>query len=114
MVFAARVEWSWNALKIENKQELVAPPGSSDTGKPAKLPVHSRAAAAQRLNDEQQIKRGAYYPVPHKQYKPTGWRTKRYIKRKNRRRSNQRYAFVDRIGTRGKMLTMGLGALIFM
>ena len=102
-------------MKTENKQGLVPAPGASDAAKPAKLPVHSRAAAAQRLNDEPlQIKRGAYYPVPHKQYKPTGWRTKRYIKRKNLRRMNQQYAIVDRIGTRGTMLPMALGALIIM
>ncbi len=102
-------------MKIENKQGMVPAPGSFDAGKPAKLPAHSRAAAAQRLNDEpQQIKRGAYYPVPHKQYKPTGWRTKRYIKRKNLRRSNQQYAITDRIGTRGTMLPMALGALAIM
>jgi len=102
-------------LKTENKQELVPAPRASDAAKPAKLPVHSRAAAAQRLNDAPlQIKRGAYYPVPHKQYKPTGWRTKRYIKRKKLRRSNQQYAIVDRIGTRGTMLPMALGALVIM
>src|SRR5260370_27305630 len=114
-LFAARGKWMRKVLKREKKQGLIPAPGASDAAKPAKLPVHSRAAAAQRLNDApQQIERGAYYPVPHKQYKPAGWRTKRYIKRKNLRRSNQHYAITDRIGTRGTMLPMALGALVIM
>lgn len=50
---------------------------------PAKMPVHSRAAAAQRLNDlPEKPARGVYYEVPHRRPYPTGWRTKRHIKRK--------------------------------
>jgi membrane peptidoglycan carboxypeptidase len=114
-LFAARVKWSRRALKTEKKQELIPAPGASDAATPAKLPVHSRAAAAQRLNDApQQIERGAYYAVPHRQYKPTGWRTKRYIKRKNLRRINRQYAAIDRIGTQGTMLPMAMGALVIM
>lgn len=82
-------------------------------GKPAKLPVHSRAAAAQRLNDiPEPPDRGVYYPVPHHLTNPPGWRTKRYIKRKNLRQSNLRYAITERIGTQWTMLPMAFGALI--
>jgi membrane peptidoglycan carboxypeptidase len=83
----------------------------SKTPKPAKLPAYSRAAEAQRLNDlPGQPIRGAYYPVPHRLYQPTGWRTRRYLKRKNLHRSNLRFAAIDRIGTQS-MLPMALGAL---
>jgi len=78
---------------------------------PAKLPAHSRAAAAQRL-DERPLKPavGTYYAVPHRK-PPMGWRTKRYIKRKNLRRSNLQYAAVDRLGTQWTMLPMAMGAM---
>lgn len=78
---------------------------------PAKLPAHSRAAAAQRL-DERPMKPvvGTYYPVPHRK-PPTGWRTRRYIRRKNLRRSNLQYAAVDRVGTQWAMLPMAMGVM---
>ena len=80
---------------------------------PARLPSHSRAAAAQRLNDvPEQPGRGVYYPVPHLQTNSPGWRTKRYIKRKNLRHTQQRYAATERIGTQWTMLPMAFGALI--
>lgn len=83
-----------------------------DTVKPAKLPAHSRAAAAQRLNNiPQKPARGAYYAVPHRRFYPAGWRTRRYLKRKNLHRSNLQYAAIDRIGTQYTMLPMALGAL---
>jgi penicillin-binding protein 1A len=68
---------------------------------PAHLPEYSQAAAAQRLNDapEQPI-HGVHYEVPHLQIHPTGWRTKRYIKRKNLRETMAKLAKVERIGTR--------------
>lgn len=79
---------------------------------PAKLPVHSRAAAAQRLNDRPQRPRtGVYYAVPHRQLQPVGWRTRRYIKRKNLRRSNRQYAAIERIGTQWTMLPLALISL---
>lgn len=82
---------------------------------PAKLPEYSRAAAAQRLNDlPQKPARGVYYPVPHRRDHPLGWRTRRYIKRKNLRLSNQKYAAIDRIGTQYTMLPMALGTLAVM
>lgn len=43
-----------------------------------------------------------------------GWRTRRYIKRKNLRRSNQQYAATDRISTRWAMLPIALSGLAFL
>src|SRR6266568_3009239 len=80
---------------------------------PAKLPVHSRAAAAQKL-DERPVRniRGVYYSVPHRNPNPRGWRTRRHLKRKNLRRSNQQVAAIERIGTQWSMLPLAFGSLI--
>ncbi len=79
----------------------------------AKLPAHSRAAAAQRLNAlPERPERGTYYAVPHNQSNPIGWRTKRHIKRKNLRSTNMRYAAVDNMSTKWAMLPLAFGALI--
>jgi penicillin-binding protein 1A len=79
----------------------------------AQLPVHSRAAAAQRLNAlPERPERGTYYAVPHNQPNATGWRTKRHIKRRNLRNSNLRYAAIDNIGTKWAMLPLAFGSLI--
>lgn len=97
---------------MEQEKHLVP---ANDTYKPAKLPEHSRAAAAQRLSDlPQKPTRGVYYAVPHRLMHPTGWRTRRYIKRKHLRRSNKQYAAIDRIGTQFTMVPMALGALAFL
>ena len=79
---------------------------------PAKLPERSRAAAAQKL-DERPINttRGVYYPVPHLNPNPRGWRTKRHIKRKKLHRSNLQYLAIDRIGTQWTMLPMATAIL---
>src|SRR5215470_4015730 len=96
---------------MEQEKYLVA---ANDTCRPAKLPEHSRAAAAQRLNDlPQKPARGVYYAVPHRLTHPTGWRTRRYLKRKHLRLSNEQYATTDRIGTQFTMLPMALGGLAF-
>ena len=80
---------------------------------PAKLPIHSRAAAAQRLNDlPEKPARGVYYEVPHRRLYATGWRTKRHIKRKLLNQSNRRYANADRISTQWSMLPMAFGTMI--
>src|SRR5437764_14541773 len=80
---------------------------------PAKLLENSRAAAAQKL-DERPLRniRGVYYPVPHRNPNPRGWRTRRHLKRKNLRRSNQQVATIERIGTQWSMLPLALGSLI--
>ena len=83
------------------------------TPRPAKLPVHSRAAAAQRLIERpQRPTRGAYYAVPHRRLHSGGWRIRRYLKRKNLRRSNKRYAALDRISTQWTMLPMAMVSLV--
>ncbi|HEY4386148.1 MAG TPA: transglycosylase domain-containing protein, partial [Ktedonobacteraceae bacterium] len=80
---------------------------------PARLPSHSRAAAAQRLNDvPEHIPRGVYYEVLHQPLNPNGWRTKRHLKRKNLRFTNEQVASIDRLSIR-TMLTILCGALIF-
>src|SRR3989442_4519611 len=79
---------------------------------PAKLPERSRAAAAQRL-DERPINntRGVYYPAPHLNPNPRGWRTKRHIKRKKLHRTYLQYFVIDRIGSPWTLLPMDLGVL---
>lgn len=80
----------------------------------AQLPAHSRAAAAQRLNAQpERPERGVYYAVPHRQTNPTGWRTRRHIKRKYLRHSNQRYAAAESTATKWAMLPLAFGSLIF-
>src|SRR5579864_8654995 len=101
-------------MKMDNEKQVIPANSASDrtqtsatphAPRQAKLPMHSRAVAAQRLNDAPlKPTRGAYYDVPHHKFRPTGWRTKRYIKRKHLRRINQQYAEVDRIGTQVTML----------
>ncbi len=79
----------------------------------AQLPVHSRAAGAQRLSMQpNRPEHGTYYAVPHRQLNPTGWRIRRHIKRKNLRQSNLRYAAIDNIGTKWAMLPLAFGSLI--
>ncbi len=82
---------------------------------PAKLPAHSRAAAAQHIADRPlPPRRGAYYAVPHRNNgQPHGWRTRRFLKRKNLRLSNLRYAAVDRTGTQWTLLPMAVSLLVF-
>src|SRR6266536_2085948 len=79
---------------------------------PAKLPERSRAAAAQRL-DERPINntRGVYYPAPHLNPNPRGWRINRHIKRKTLHRTNLQYLVVERIGTQWTMMPMALAVL---
>jgi penicillin-binding protein 1A len=82
---------------------------------PAKLPVTSRAAVAQRLNNvPEKPARGTYYSVPHKKMQPTGWRTRRYIKHKHLHHYIEQSTAVDRLGTKYTMLPMALIALLIM
>src|SRR6266699_1233120 len=79
----------------------------------ADLPEHSRAAAAQRLNERSpRPARGLYYPVPHLNPHPHGWRTRRYLKRKNLRMSNRQYAATDSLSNRWSMMPLALGSLL--
>jgi membrane peptidoglycan carboxypeptidase len=79
--------------------------------KPATLPAHSCAAAAQRLSElPEQPLRGTYYPVPHLRPYPTGWRTKRHIKRKHLRSRALGYLTSER-HSQWALLFMSFGAL---
>lgn len=80
---------------------------------PAKLPPHSRAAASQRLNDiPAHAPRGFYYEATHRRLHPTGWRTRRYVKRKNLRLTQLHGAAVERLNNR-TMLSLACSLLIF-
>lgn len=80
---------------------------------PAKLPGNSRAALAQRLNDVPEAPvRGVHYEVPHLRTNPTGWRTKRYVKRKQLRDTNMRVNASERMRTRFAMLPMVFTVLL--
>ena len=80
---------------------------------PAKLPPHSRAAAAQRL-DERPLPaiRGLYYDVPHLRLHPRGWYLQRHLKRKNLHRSNRQYTAIDRVGTHFSLLPLAFAILV--
>ncbi|MBV9258464.1 MAG: penicillin-binding protein [Ktedonobacteraceae bacterium] len=97
----------------QNNATAQATPQEAKPITPAKLPAYTRAAAAQRLNDlPEKPARGVYYEVPHRRLYPTGWRTKRHIKRKLLNQSNRRYAAADRISTQWSMLPMAFGTMI--
>ncbi len=70
---------------------------------PAKLPPHSRAAAAQRI-DERPLPapHGHFYDVPHVPLHPRGWHLRLHLKRKRLRRTNLLYAATDRGGHAGR------------
>jgi membrane peptidoglycan carboxypeptidase len=79
---------------------------------PVRLPAHSRAAAAQQLNQRPlPAARGVYYDVPHKQLHPPGTRLRRHLKWKNLHRSNSLYRATDRASTRLSLLPVALGIL---
>lgn len=108
------VETSSTALQSNQQPNGAIKVATNAVSMPAKLPAHSRAAAAQRLADLPELpSRGVYYPVPHRKTQQTGWRTRRHLKRKNLRHSNLRYAAIDRLTTQWAMLPMAIGALIF-
>ncbi len=88
-------------------------PTSEHPRVPAKLPEHSRAAAAQRLDEQPTFlsRRGTYYDIPHTPLHSESWYIRRHMKRKNLRRSNLRYAEVDRFGTRWSLMPLTLSTL---
>jgi membrane peptidoglycan carboxypeptidase len=91
----------------------IASEGKPSERRPATLPEHSRAAAAQRLSDQQQpAKRGVHYMAPHRGSRRLGWRMRRHLKRKSLRRSNEHVAAMERIGTQMTLLPMAVVALI--
>ncbi|HLI71475.1 MAG TPA: transglycosylase domain-containing protein [Ktedonobacteraceae bacterium] len=80
--------------------------------RPASLPEHSRAAAAQRLSERSRpAKRGVHYMAPHRSAHAPGWRTRRHLKRKSLRKSNLQVAAMERLGTQMTLLPMALIAL---
>jgi membrane peptidoglycan carboxypeptidase len=100
-ITASAEQGSIQAGMVENRRQI----------RPATLPAHSRAAAAQRLNElPDKTIRGVYYPVPHLRRYPAGWRTKRHIKRKNLRYSELRYLITDR-HSQWAIMPLALGAL---
>ncbi len=104
---------SSRAMARVEASSLTLPHPTPASTAPAKLPEHSRAAAAQRLDDRpQRPPVGAYYEVPHRNPYPHGWRTKRYLKRKNLRRSNQLYAATDGFSNRWAMLPLTITSLL--
>jgi membrane peptidoglycan carboxypeptidase len=103
------------AVEKGQEKSLIAEPVGSTRAKriPAKLPPHSRAAIAQRLNDvPEHTPRGVFYEVPHQMINPAGWRTKRHIKRKHLRSTNEQVATVDR-SSRRTLVTLVSALLIF-
>lgn len=79
---------------------------ASEIHRPAKLPAHSPAAAAQRLNDlPVQRPRGVYYEVAHRRVHPDKWHIRRHLKRKHLQLSNMHYAVIDRAGAQVLMFT---------
>jgi len=93
---------------MEKEKHAVA---ANDRRRPASLPKHSQAAAAQRLNDlPVKPPTGVYYEVPHLKLHPNGWYLRRHLKRKHLRHSNERRAAIERMGTRF-LLQLALGVL---
>src|SRR5215470_5136962 len=93
---------------MEKEKHAVA---ASDKRRPASLPKHSQAAAAQRLNDlPVKPPTGVYYEVPHLKLHPNGWYLRRHLKRKHLRHSNERRAAIEHMGTRF-LLQLALGVL---
>ena len=96
--------------QVTNNREVV----SSQAVLPAKLPLHSQAAVAQRLNDvPEKPASGLMYSAPHLRVHPVGWRTKRYAKRKKLRLNFMHAATMDRKSTLTlRRLALGMLTLI--
>jgi membrane peptidoglycan carboxypeptidase len=82
---------------------------------PAKLPAHSRASAAQKLDARPlPTAHGVYYDVPHKPQHPPGSRLRRHLKWKSLHHSNSVISATDRAGTRWSLIPAALGVLAFL
>src|SRR2546430_2946616 len=81
---------------------------------PAKLPPHSQAAVAQRLNDvPAKPVAGFMYSASHLRLHPAGWHTKRHVKRKKLRINLMHAATMERKSTHTlRNLAIGLFTLI--
>ncbi len=81
---------------------------------PARLSPHSRAAAAQRLDQRPlPVPHGHYQPVPNHPTHPRGWHLRQHLKRKNLQRSNEQYRATDRVGTFWSLLPLAFAILAF-
>lgn len=90
----------------------IRPPENSSERRPAILPEHSQAAAAQRRSDRiQPGVRGIHYVAPHRKTTQSNKRMRRYLKRKHLRKSNLHVAAMERLGTQMTLLPMALIAL---
>lgn len=96
----------------DEKALVQNPPSDEGTERrrqPAKLPTYSQAAAAQRLADvPEQQPRGVMYEAAHTRLHESGWHTKRYLKRRNLRATNEKTALTSRTSTR-TMISLGTG-----
>lgn len=91
----------------------MTPGERSQEHRPATLPEHSRAAAAQRLSDKPlEATRGVHYMAPYRGSHRLGWRMRRHLKRKSLRRSNEHVAAMERVSTQLTLLPMAVVALI--
>src|SRR5258708_1969509 len=92
-----------------------SPLSVNNAPEPANLPATSRAAVSQRLNNvPEKPAWGANFSVPDKKTQPTGWLTRRYVKRRHLHHYIEQYSAVDRMGTQYTMLPMALIALLIM
>src|ERR1051326_3507358 len=88
--------------------------GSRKVVTPAKLPPHSQAAVAQRLNDvPMRPVAGLMYGASHLRTHPTGWRTKRHVQRKKLRLNIMRAAIMERKST-FTLRNMAISLLVLM
>jgi Membrane carboxypeptidase (penicillin-binding protein) len=82
----------------ERPDALVAAPAHR---LPAKLPIHSQAALAQRLNDiAPPPEPGLSYPMAHNPQHPRGWHRRRHMKRQRLRAAMRSLYVTERTGTR--------------
>src|SRR5260370_39758419 len=96
---AVRVKYLLNGERDETMEQEEHLERASEIHRPAKLPEHSPAAAAQRLNDVPgERPRGVYYEAAHRKVHPDSWHILRHLKRKHVELSNMHNAGVDRAG----------------
>ena len=88
--------------------------GSRRAVTPAKLPPHSQAAVAQRLNDvPEKPVAGFMYSASHLRAHPAGWYTKRHVKRKKLRLNLMHAAIMENKSTLTlRNMAIGLFTLI--
>ncbi|HTK07560.1 MAG TPA: transglycosylase domain-containing protein [Ktedonobacteraceae bacterium] len=105
-VDSPRPETTQAALARINKEDV-------DSPRPAKLPKHSRAAAAQRLGDlpDKRVQ-GFTYEAAHHPLHVSKWWTKRHWKRKNLRSTQERYVSNEHRVTMRMFLPIGIVTIL--